>query len=325
QSCWRALEDSGYTKDKIKQQYDGDVGVYVGITKTGFNLYGPALWNQDERTIPTTSFSSVASRISYLFDLNGPSMPIDTMCSSSLVAIHEAVHSLKAGRCQMAIVGGVNLYLHPASYVQLCASSMLSQKGQCHSFGDQADGFVPGEGVATLILKPLRQAQADGDRIYATIKGSAVNHGGAAKGYTVPNPKAQTAVIEKALNSANITAGELSYIEAHGTGTELGDPIELNALKACFSGNNLPESSCAIGSVKSNIGHLEAAAGLAGVIKVVLQMQHRVLVPSLHAQTINPNLEFDQSPFYLQRELIEWPSRNNRNRIAGVSSFGAAG
>ncbi|SOQ02979.1 type I polyketide synthase [Pseudomonas syringae] len=325
QSCWRALEDSGYTKDKIKQQYDGDVGVYVGITKTGFNLYGPALWNQDERTIPTTSFSSVASRISYLFDLNGPSMPIDTMCSSSLVAIHEAVHSLKAGRCQMAIVGGVNLYLHPASYVQLCASSMLSQKGQCHSFGDQADGFVPGEGVATLILKPLRQAQADGDRIYATIKGSAVNHGGAAKGYTVPNPKAQTAVIEKALNSANITAGELSYIEAHGTGTELGDPIELNALKACFSGNDLPESSCAIGSVKSNIGHLEAAAGLAGVIKVVLQMQHRVLVPSLHAQTINPNLEFDQSPFYLQRELIEWPSRNNRNRIAGVSSFGAAG
>ena len=333
QTSWRALEDAGYPKLRLQQRYQGEVGVFAGITKNGFNLYGPPLWAQGERTIPSTSFSSVANRISYLLDLTGPSMPIDTMCSSSLVAIHEALKSLRAGECQLAIVGAANLYLHPSNYTQLCASSMLSPTGRCYSFGDQADGFVPGEGVASIIVKPLDRAQQDGDRVYAQILGSAVNHGGHAKGYTVPNLNAQARLLQRAMSNADVTPAQMSYIEAHGTGTVLGDPIELNALKLAFANatdtstdTSPPPKTCAIGSVKSNIGHLEASAGLAGVVKVILQMQHRQLVPSLHAENLNPNLDFADSPFALQRQLSDWHSAEpNGQLIAGVSSFGAAG
>ncbi|HML90355.1 MAG TPA: SDR family NAD(P)-dependent oxidoreductase [Methylomusa anaerophila] len=333
ESCWEALEDAGYTREQLAVTCNRRVGVFAGITKTGFNLYGPELWKQGEQIFPYTSFSSVANRISYLFNLQGPSMPVDTMCSSSLTAIHEACEHLYRGECEMAIAGGVNLYLHPSSYVGLCGQQMLSASGQCQSFGQGGDGFVPGEGVGAVILKPLARAIADGDRIYALIRGTGINHGGKTNGYTVPNPKAQGELIRATLDKAGVNARAVSYIEAHGTGTKLGDPIEITGLTQAFRQDTQDTGYCAIGSVKSNIGHGEAAAGIAGITKIVLQMQQQKLVPSLHARELNPNINFAQTPFVVQQELGEWKrpvvESNGESReyprIAGISSFGAGG
>ncbi|WP_024905975.1 SDR family NAD(P)-dependent oxidoreductase [Robbsia andropogonis] len=329
QACWDALEDAAITKETLEAQYGCRVGVYAGITKTGFNLYGPALWRDGETLHPRTSFSSVANRVSYALNLNGPSMPLDTMCSSSLTAIHHACQALRDGDCALAIAGGVNLYLHPSSFVELSASQMLSSDGRCKSFGAGGNGFVPGEGVGCLLLKPLAQAQADGDQIHALIISSHVNHGGKTHGYTVPNPAAQRALVRTAFEKAAVSARSIGFLEAHGTGTEMGDPIEIEALTQAFRSDTEDVGFCAIGSAKSNVGHLEAAAGIAGLTKIVLQMKHRRLVPSLHADTVNPNIDFEDTPFVLQRTLApwrrmsgpqgEWPLR------AAVSSFGAGG
>ncbi|WP_167518618.1 SDR family NAD(P)-dependent oxidoreductase [Paenibacillus brasilensis] len=329
QSCWEVLEDAGYTREQIRSQYNGKVGVFAGITKTGYDLYGPDLWKQGERVFPHTSFSSVANRISYLLNLQGPSMPIDTMCSSSLTAIHEACEHLYQQECEMAVAGGVNLYLHPSSYVGLCAQQMLSADGQCKSFGSGGNGFVPGEGVGCVLLKPLSKAVADGDHIYAVIRSTSINHGGKTNGYTVPNPVAQAELIRTALDKAGIHARTVSYIEAHGTGTALGDPIEITGLTQAFGRDTQDSGYCAIGSVKSNIGHLEAAAGIAGVTKILLQMKHGKLAPSLHAKELNPNIQFAKTPFAVQQELADWkrPVVDGQEvpRRAGISSFGAGG
>ncbi|MCR8993898.1 SDR family NAD(P)-dependent oxidoreductase [Brevibacillus laterosporus] len=333
ESCWEVLEDAGYTREMLLSRHDGRVGVFAGITKTGFALYGPDVRKQGERIIPFTSFSSVANRVSYLFNLRGPSMPIDTMCSSSLTAIHEACEHIYRGECEMAMAGGVNLYLHPSNYVELCAHRMLSTDGKCKSFGKGGTGFVPGEGVGVVLLKRLSHAIKDRDHIYATIKSTSINHGGKTNGYTVPNPIAQGELIRAALDKAGINAREISYIEAHGTGTELGDPIEMTGLTQAFQKDTQEKGFCAIGSVKSNIGHLEAAAGIAGVTKIVLQMKHQKLVPSLHAKQLNPNIRFEQSPFVVQQELTEWKrptfimngEAKEYPRMAGISSFGAGG
>ncbi|MDY8047558.1 SDR family NAD(P)-dependent oxidoreductase [Paenibacillus polymyxa] len=333
EACWEALEDAGYTREQLAVRHNRRVGVFAGITKTGFDLYGLDLWRKGTQIYPHTSFSSVANRISYLFNLQGPSMPIDTMCSSSLTAIHEACEHLYRGECEMAIAGGVNLYLHPLSYVGLCANHMLSADGQCKSFGEGGNGFVPGEGAGVVLLKPLSKAIADGDLIHAVIRGTSINHGGKTNGYTVPNPTAQGELIRAALERAGVHARTVSYIEAHGTGTELGDPIEVTGLTQAFRKDTPDTGFCAIGSVKSNIGHLEAAAGIAGVGKIILQMKNRTLVPSLHAQELNPNIHFGQTPFIVQRELGEWRrpvveidgETREYPRIAGISSFGAGG
>lgn len=330
-SCWEVLEDAGYTRELIAQRHQGRVGVFAGITKTGFNLYGPGWRARGEEVFPHTSFSSVANRVSYVLDLKGPSMPIDTMCSASLTAIHEACEHLLRRECEMAIAGGVNLYLHPSSYLMLCGQRMLSVDGQCRSFGAGASGFVPGEGVGTVLLKPLSKAIADGDRIRAVIRATSVNHGGKTHGYTVPNPNAQRELIRDALKKAQLDARSISYIEAHGTGTELGDPIEITGLTQAFGTEE--KQFCALGSVKSNIGHLEAAAGIAGLTKVILQMEHRMLVPSLHARELNPNIDFSRTPFRVQQQLEPWRRpvltmegrREEYPRIAGISSFGAGG
>jgi polyketide synthase PksN len=333
ESCWELLEDAGYTKEQLTAQYNRRVGVFAGITKTGFNLYGPDLWKQGEQLFPHTSFSSVANRISYLLNLQGPSMPIDTMCSSSLTAIHEACEHIYQGECEMAIAGGVNLYLHPSSYIGLCSQRMLSWDGQCKSFGQGGNGFVPGEGVGCILLKRVSQAIADGDHIYAVIRGTSINHGGKTNGYTVPSPSAQGELIRRALDKAGVNARTISYIEAHGTGTELGDPIEITGLTQAFQKDTQDTGFCAIGSAKSNIGHLEAAAGIAGIAKVVLQMKNKQLVPSLHAQKLNSNISFSKTPFAVQQELTEWKrpvveingEKKEYPRIAGISSFGAGG
>jgi polyketide synthase PksN len=334
QSCWEVLEDAGYTRQRIAEKYRGNVGVFVGITKTGFDLHGFELVKRGETIYPHTSFSSVANRVSYLLNLHGPSMPIDTMCSSSLTAIHEACEHLHRGECEMAIVGGVNLYLHPTGYIGLSAKHMLSHDGKCKSFGADANGFVPGEGVGTILIKKLSKAIKDGDPIHALVRGTSINHGGKTNGYTVPNPNAQTELIRKALDKAGVHARTVSYVEAHGTGTELGDPIEVTGLTQAFRQDTKDTQYCALGSVKSNIGHLEAAAGIAGVAKIVLQMKNRVLVRSLHAEQLNTNINFARTPFFVQRENREWQrpvvaidgeQATEYPRIACISSFGAGG
>ncbi|WP_158542960.1 SDR family NAD(P)-dependent oxidoreductase [Phytoactinopolyspora halophila] len=333
EECWKTFEDAAYTRTRIARQHQGKVGVFAGITRTGFELYGPDLWRQGRASHLSTNFSSVANRLSYVFDLNGPSLPIDTMCSSSLSAVHEACEHLRRGDCEMALAGGVNIYTHPATYVDFCKMRMLSPDGECRSFGANANGIVPGEGVVGLLLKPLSRAVADGDHIYATIRGSSINHDGKTNGYTVPNPTAQRDVIRQALDRAGVEARTVSYIEAHGTGTELGDPIEIAGLTHAFRHDTTDRQFCAIGSAKSNIGHLEGAAGIAGVVKIILQLRHGQLAPSLHAKELNPNIDFDNSPFYVQRQLADWSrpvmrrhaSVSTLPRIAGVSSFGAGG
>lgn len=331
--CWEAIEDAGYTCARLAQQHHGRVGVFAGITKAGFELYGPELWQQGETMFPRTSFPSAANRISYFFNLNGPSMPVDTMCSSSLTAIHEACEHLLNNECELAIAGGVNLYLHPVKYIELSAQRMLSTSSYCKSFGQGGDGFIPGEGVGAVLLKRMSDALRDGDNIHAKIRGTGINHGGKTNGYTVPNPTAQGDLVRNTLDKAGINARHVSYIEAHGTGTKLGDPIEITGLTNAFRKDTTETQFCAIGSVKSNAGHLEAAAGIAGLIKVVLQMKHKTLVPSLHAKKLNPNIDFAKTPFWVQQSTQPWSAPVEQSygeqiqlpRIAGVSSFGAGG
>ncbi|NTG51717.1 SDR family NAD(P)-dependent oxidoreductase [Agrobacterium rhizogenes] len=327
QCAWEALEDAGHSREALARDYGKRVGVFVGATKTGFELYGPEFWRQGKAFLPRTSFGSIANRVSFCLDLTGPSLAIDTMCSSSLVALHEACGHLQRGSCDIAIAGGVNLYLHPANYISLCSGHMLSSEGRCKSFGAGGDGFVPGEGVGAVILKPLARAQRDGDSIHAVIRGSGINHTGRTHGYMVPSPAAQYALISETLAKAGCDAGSISYIEAHGTGTALGDPIEFRGITRAFGADGADGKRHAVGSVKSNIGHLEAAAGIAALTKVVLQLRHRKLVPTLHSRETNPEIDLADSAFYLPHELQDWlvdPATRAPLR-AGISSFGAGG
>ncbi|MGZ5431726.1 MAG: SDR family NAD(P)-dependent oxidoreductase [Thermoanaerobaculia bacterium] len=262
-------------------------------------------------------------------NLSGPSLTIDTACSSSLTALYLACEAIQSGECSSAIVGGVNLDLHEAKLDINRVGGALSPDGVCRTFGKGANGYVAGEGVGALLLKPLDQAVQDRDHIYGVIKSTAVNHGGRTSGYFVPNPTAQRNVIQAALQRANVPAGSIGYIEAHGTGTELGDPIEIAGLSQAFSDDGVAHQTCAIGSIKSNIGHLEAAAGVVSVSKVLLQMQHRQLVPSLHSAEPNEFIDFEHSPFYVAQQLEEWNAKEVDGRRlplrAGISSFGAGG
>ena len=329
ESCWDVVEDAGYNKDIIEKYYQKNIGVFAGITRTGFDLHGPDYMGYDEKYHPHTSFSSLANRVSYLMDFHGPSIPIDTMCSSSLVAIHEACEYLLRDDCEMAIAGGVNLYLHKSSYIGLCAGQMLSEDGACKSFGQGGNGFVPGEGVGAVMLKRLSHAERDGDNIYAVIKGTGINHGGRVNGYTVPNPVAQEQLIKQVLKKSKIDARHISYVEAHGTGTELGDPIEVTGLKNAFGMHTEDKEYCALGSAKSNIGHLESAAGIAGLTKIVLQLKAKKIAPTLYVDELNPNINFSKTPFVVQKKLESWnkPRVNGEEipRYAGLSSFGAGG
>lgn len=329
QSAWQALENAGYTRAALKNKFKQKVGVFAGITKLGYNLYGSSRTIRENKFFPRTSFSSVANRLSYFLDLNGPSMPVDTMCSSSLTAIHEACEHIYRGECELAFAGGVNLYLHPSSYIDLSVQGMLSRDAFCKSFGEGADGFVPGEGVGVVLLKPLAKAVRDKDTIHGVILATHVNHGGRSNGYTVPNPRAQTDVIRQAMDKAGINAREISYIEAHGTGTELGDSIEISVLQQAFAKDTQDLHFCRLGSVKSNIGHCESAAGISGLTKILLQFRHRQIAPSLHSERLNPHINLEKSPFVLNRDLTTWTAPvidgREKSRIAGISSFGAGG
>ncbi|HXH10353.1 MAG TPA: SDR family NAD(P)-dependent oxidoreductase [Alphaproteobacteria bacterium] len=340
--AYAAIEDAGYTRATLAAGASpspgtpAPVGVFVGVMYEEYQLYGAQEQAKGRLVALPGSPSSVANRVSYFCNFSGPSLAVDTMCSSSLTAIHLACESLKRGECELAIAGGVNVSIHPNKYLLLAQGRFLSSKGRCESFGAGGDGYVPGEGVGAVLLKPLAQAIADGDHIYGIIKGSAINHGGKTNGYSVPNPHAQAQVIRAAFKQAGVDPRTVSYLEAHGTGTSLGDPIEIAALAKAFGDDGADTQFCAIGSVKSNIGHGESAAGIAGVTKVLLQLKHRQLVASLHSETLNPYIDFASSPFYVPQTVMEWrrpvvtaradgDQPQEYPRIAGVSSFGAGG
>nr|WP_294549481.1 SDR family NAD(P)-dependent oxidoreductase [uncultured Rhodopila sp.] len=320
ETVWHTLEDAGYTRASLAQH---TVGVYAGVMWAEYPLFGPVEALRDNLIAPGGSFASIANRVSYLFNFHGPSLAIDTMCSSSLTALHLACEGLRHGETDLAIAGGVNLSLHPQKYILLGRGRFTASDGRCRSFGEGGDGYVPGEGVGAVLLKPLARAEADGDRIYAVIKSSAINHGGKTNGYTVPNPNAQAALIADALRKAGIDSATVGYVEAHGTGTSLGDPIEVNALAAAFGSDR--REPCFIGSVKSNIGHLEGAAGIAALTKVLLQLRHGELVPSLHSHALNPNIDFQAARVTVVQEPRPWLPRGGAPRRAGISSFGAGG
>ncbi|MFE6488804.1 beta-ketoacyl synthase N-terminal-like domain-containing protein, partial [Streptomyces sp. NPDC057757] len=329
QSAWRAVEDAGHDPLGLA---GSDTGVFVGVASSE---YSQLLLTRgvpvDGQMATGNEHSMLANRLSFLLDLHGPSEPVDTACSSSLVAVHRAVRAIQDGDCSAALAGGVNLILNTNGFQAFGSSGMLAADGRCKSFDHRADGYARGEGVGTLFLKPLSRAEADGDAIHAVILGSAVNHGGRATSLTAPSPTAQAAVISAALQRAGVGADTIGYVEAHGTGTVLGDPIELQGLTRAFrhSGWNGSGRGCALGTVKTNVGHLETAAGIAGVMKTVLAMRHRMLPPLLHLDRPNPLLELERSPFHLVDTARPWDSLtvNGREepRRAGVSSFGFGG
>lgn len=325
QLVWQAMEDACYPPGRIKAQLEGNVGVYVGAMHNEYPLLG-----RDRSTDKTLydvggTLAGLANRISYHFDLHGPSLSVDTMCSSSLAALDLAMDALRSGKIKMAIVAACNLSLHPNKFVQQSRLKMTSPDLRCKSFAEDGDGFIPGEGAGVLILRPLQQAEEAHDNIHGVILGSAINHGGKVNGFTVPNSTSQRDLLRLALKDAAIEAESISYIEAHGTGTFLGDPIETSAIIEAMALENA-EQKLNIGSIKSNIGHLEGAAGMAGLIKVLLQMRHKILVPSLHASRLNSVIDWRH--LNLPVSALPWQPRNQGTREvwrAGVSAFGAGG
>lgn len=332
QTAWHTLEDAGYGNLKIVDR--SKIGVFVGVTTNTYAMIGEKERIKGNYVYPNSRPWSIANRVSYLLDLKGTSIAVDTACASSLTSLHMACSSILNGECKMAIAGGVNMYLHSSRYVELCQLHMLSATGRCHTFDAKADGFVPGEGCGAVLLKPLRDAERDHDHIYAVIKSTAINHTGLTGGYAVPSAQSQTEVIHAALEKANISARTISAVEAHGTGTKLGDPLEILGLTAAFTKDTSDKNYCSISSVKSNIGHCEGAAGIASIIKAVLELKNKKLIPIYGLNEINHEINFDDTPFIPQRELKDWqkmevPSINGGKetvpRRIEISCMGAGG
>lgn len=337
ETCWEAVEDAGYTPATLTSPRENRkgrrVGVFAGVMHSDYLLLS-AQEAAKGRFFPLPlSSASISNRTSYFFDFCGPSITLDTMCSSSLTAVHLALRSIRCGECEVALAGGVNLSLHPYKYMSYGLLDMYSDKPHCHAFGSEGDGYISAEGVGVVVLKPLEKAVRDGDNIYAVIKGSAINHGGTTSGFTVPNPAAQAELIISCLEEAGINPRTISYVEAAAVGSALGDPIEVAALTKAFSRYTADKQYCAIGSVKSNIGHAEAAAGISQLMKAVLQIRHGELLPSINAEPLNPEIDFRKTPFYLQKEKRSWErpeaeidgEKREYPRRAAVNSFGAGG
>lgn len=330
ENSWNTIEDAGYTRDSLKKH---TVGVFVGVMYGQYQMLAAEETKKDNVMAASSFYSAIANRVSYFFDFKGPSIALDTMCSSSITSIHLACESIRNGECDMALAGGVNLTLHENKYIYLCQEKFAASDGRCRSFGKDGDGYVPGEGVGSVLLKSLRKAEEDGDHIYAVIKGSAINHGGKSNGYSVPDPNAQANVISNAFKKSGIPLDRVGYLEMHGTGTALGDPIEIAGISKVFNNNTKADYKCPIGSVKSNIGHLESAAGIAAITKVILQMKYGMIVPSIHSDELNPNINFEKSHFYVERNLKKWNRYKEEKegrmieypRVAGISAFGAGG
>ncbi len=321
--CWEALENSGHSPRTL---LGTPTGVFLGICSTDYHDLLLARGDEalDAYVASGVAPSIAAGRISYTLGLEGPSMAIDTACSASLVAVHLACQSLRANESRMALAGGVNLTLAPETTIALSKAHMMAPDGRCKTFDARADGFVRGEGCGIVVLKRLSDAVADGDNILAVIRGSAVNQDGRSSGITAPNGLAQEALIRQALANSGVKPEQIGYIEAHGTGTSLGDPIEAHALVAALGAGRTEENPLVVGSVKTNIGHLESAAGVAGLIKVVLSLEHEQIPANLHFQKMNLHIDWGGVPVEIPVQARAW-RRGNKPRIAGVSSFGFSG
>jgi acyl transferase domain-containing protein/NADPH:quinone reductase-like Zn-dependent oxidoreductase/acyl carrier protein len=324
ETAWRAVEHSGTAPSALANTR---TGVYMGLSTHDY--LGMISDELDYSEIDAylaigTAAAAAAGRISYRLGLQGPAVTVDTACSSSLVAIHQACQALRLGECDLALAGGANVLISPATMMTFSHAHMLAPDGRCKTFDAAADGYVRGEGCGVIVVKRLDDAIRDGDRIRAVIRGSAINQDGASGGLTVPNGVAQQRVITEALERAGVAAGDVGYLEAHGTGTSLGDPIEVQAAGAAFGKGRDADQPLLIGSVKTNIGHLEAAAGIAGVIKVILSLEHEVLPKHLNFRNPSPHIPWDGLGVRVVAEATAW-ERNGRPRIAGVSSFGFSG
>jgi polyketide synthase PksN len=331
---WSCFEDAGIRPSRISGE---SIGVFIGAANFDYKEL------QEKESYPIEAHyalgvaaSVITSRISYFFNFTGPSFPLDTACSSSLNAIHAAIQSIRQGECGMALAGGVSLLLTPPRYISFAKMGVLSPTGSCKTFDADADGIVRGEGAGLILLKPLLKALEDGDLIYGIVKGSAINHSGKTPTLSYPSPQHQAEVIVQALNRAEVAPESISYIEAHGTGTPKGDPIEFQGLVSAFQwsfsqrGTGLKKGYCGLGSVKPNIGHLESAAGIAGVIKVLLALKYRLIPGTQNFKRLNPQIAISDSPFYITDRLQEWqPSRDENQQVfprrAGVSAFGFSG
>ena len=334
QTVWHAFENSGYAPGKLAGE---DVGVFVGVSSFDYHDVIRESGLELEAYMATgLAHTMIANRISYLLDFHGPSEAIDTACSSSLVAVYRAISSIRQGDCSMAVAGGVNILISPDNFTTLGRSGFLSSRGKCSTFDRHADGYVRGEGAGAVILKPLAQALKDGDHIHAVIKSVAVSHGGRTESLTAPGARSQAGLVVKAVQNAGVDPSSIGYIETHGTGTVLGDPIEVNGLLMAFqemyrnNGGDYKKATCALGSVKSNIGHLESAAGIAGLIKAMECLKRKTILPAIHMNDLNPLIEMDNTPFYIAGDPKPWVSPKDTlgqdlPRRAGISSFGFGG
>jgi 3-oxoacyl-(acyl-carrier-protein) synthase/acyl carrier protein len=321
---WEALEHAGQAPDRL---FGSQTGVFLGVCTSDYMhlLHAAGDRARIDAYYGTGSAFSVASgRLSYVLGLQGPNLPVDTACSSSLVAVHLAAQSLRAGECRMALAGGVNMLLSPESMIYFSKVHAMAADGRCKAFDAAADGYVRGEGCGVVVLKRLSDALADGDTVLALIRGSAINHDGRSNGLTAPNGVSQERVIRQALSVAGLEPGAIDYVETHGTGTALGDPIEARALTAALCEGRPADRPLMIGSVKTNIGHLEAAAGVAGLIKSVLALRQGEVPANLHFQRLNPHIAADEAVLSIPVEPVAW-TRGERPRRAGVSSFGFGG
>jgi len=320
QTVWELLESAGYTRDALCSVYGGNVGVYVGSM---YNHYGAVHTEPDSAALAFVGTdAAIANRTSHFFGLKGPSMAVDTMCSSAMTAVHLACKDLMLGECELAIAGGVNLSLHPTKYVGLSQGQLIATRPDSRSF-TQGDGYLPAETVGAVLLKPLDRAVEDRDRIMAVIKATAVRHGGGANRYLIPDPTTQAQVIEEVLTKAHVDALSVSYVEAAAYGSPLVDAIELSALDKVFRKDSSLRERCVIGSVKSNIGHAEAASAISQLAKIVLQMRHRKLVPTIMAERLNPDLRLGETAFRVLHEAQDWEADGLRRAL--VNSFGAGG
>ena len=319
---WEAVEDAGMAPERLARSA---TGVFLGICGSDYSHISAGMGESLSAHAGTgNALSIAANRLSYVLDLRGPSLAVDTACSSSLVAAHLAVRSLRSRECDLAFVGGVNLVLYPDVSVTFSQARMMTPDGRCKTFDAEANGYVRAEGCGVLILKRLSDAIRDHDRLLALVRGTAVNQDGRSNGLTAPNGPSQQAVIRAALADAGVQPSEVSYVEAHGTGTPLGDPIEVEAIAQVFCGGRSKSQPLAIGSVKTNVGHAEGAAGLAGMIKVVLALEHAEIPPHIHLRTLNPHVPWDALPVVVPTTLTPWHPPSGR-RLAGVSSFGFGG